>query len=341
MSKLVLLLVFLFAVSCEPQDPSLYSYKRPIMQVENFNFTPNELWGNNQVDILWVVDNSGSMYDEQTELQNNFSSFINKFKTLKQADWKMGLLSSDNSELPYLGFGTDLFNHTEPNPEKRFTDAVGMLGTSGSATEKYFDPIKKNFTQYKDFVRKKAYLAIIFLTDEPEQSIQSSKDFNNYLLGLKSGDRDLIELYGGFTAKDLPICPPETWGGWTYSGSKFEESINFFGGSFFDLCHPDMGKKLAAIGEKIAGKIGYPKILLDVEKVPFLCTLKVFYKDEELPPGKKHNGGKWFFDEDNNSVVFYDLDFVQSDKDQITVDYIVDDGHFSPDDACMGQDQKN
>lgn len=31
------------------------------------------------VDIVWVIDNSGSMKDEQTNLSNNFDSFITNF----------------------------------------------------------------------------------------------------------------------------------------------------------------------------------------------------------------------------------------------------------------------
>ena len=190
--------------------------------------------------------------------------------------------------------------------------------------------MKRVFDLYPDFVRKGSHLAIIFLTDEPDHSDMEVQDFISYLTNLKDSQSDLIEVHGGFTSNDLKICPAGE--NWSYVGSPFETAINFFNGSFFDLCSPDFGKELALIGKKIAGKLQYPRVLL--KDVPFLCTIRVFFKGEELYPGKIENGGKWFFDQTNNSVVFYNLSFVENDDDKISIDYVIDDGHSSPDDSC-------
>src|SRR5471030_3111185 len=61
-------------------------------------FKQNKAIFNNQLDILWVVDNSASMSPLQTNLVNNFSAFITGFKT-KGYDFHMGVTSTD----AYLG----------------------------------------------------------------------------------------------------------------------------------------------------------------------------------------------------------------------------------------------
>src|SRR5882724_6287677 len=49
---------------------------------------------NNQLDILWVVDNSGSMAPLQTNMTTNFSSFISNFQTLGY-DFRMAVTGTD------------------------------------------------------------------------------------------------------------------------------------------------------------------------------------------------------------------------------------------------------
>lgn len=49
-----------------------------------------------KIDIVWVIDNSLSMYDEQEALANNFDSFINGF-IQKHFDFKMAITTIDPS----------------------------------------------------------------------------------------------------------------------------------------------------------------------------------------------------------------------------------------------------
>ena len=49
-----------------------------------------------EVDILWVIDNSCSMIEEQTSLINNFDAFIRYFLDSK-LDWHIGVTSTDMS----------------------------------------------------------------------------------------------------------------------------------------------------------------------------------------------------------------------------------------------------
>jgi len=50
--------------------------------------------GKTQFDILWVVDNSNSMCQEQDNLTRNFSEFVRRLSTL-DADFRMGVITTD------------------------------------------------------------------------------------------------------------------------------------------------------------------------------------------------------------------------------------------------------
>jgi hypothetical protein len=54
---------------------------------------------NNKVDVLWVIDNSGSMYTKQEKLGAGFSSFVQVF-TNKNFDFRIAVTTSDTRATP-------------------------------------------------------------------------------------------------------------------------------------------------------------------------------------------------------------------------------------------------
>lgn len=60
--------------------------------------------GRKKVDILLVVDNSLSMYDIQSSLKNNISTYFQQLNSIHNLDWKLGVISTSKDEKPYLGF---------------------------------------------------------------------------------------------------------------------------------------------------------------------------------------------------------------------------------------------
>ncbi len=76
---------------------------------------------NRNVDILFVIDNSGSMSDKQTNLRNNFSNFIDVLNTIQGGlpDVHIGVVSSD--------MGSKGEEDATPGP------GVGTVGQGGCA----------------------------------------------------------------------------------------------------------------------------------------------------------------------------------------------------------------
>mgnify|MGYP001470194961 CR=1 FL=1 len=58
--------------------------------------------GNNQTDILWVVDNSCSMWEEQDKLATNFDAFIQFFQGV-DVDFQLAVVTTDTLDEEFQG----------------------------------------------------------------------------------------------------------------------------------------------------------------------------------------------------------------------------------------------
>lgn len=157
-----------------------------------------------KMDILFVVDDSGSMADEQAKLAENFQAFadtINDFTTDSGAklDWRVGITTTgrDVKMIVKPPFGpTITVNEEGDNGELRPTkcggadrrwierddpDAVAdfrcraRVGTNGSGTEMPLETARLALTDRMGdtnagFLRDDALLAIVILTDEDDHS---------------------------------------------------------------------------------------------------------------------------------------------------------------------------
>ena len=298
-----LFFVFIFS-SCE--DP-IFIQEAPEKILINRSYTVRELIVT-PADILWVVDNSPSMDKYHDSLMQNMDLFINNFTKKSQlVPWRMGLLSTDTSDDPYIGLKSgNRLDSTETNPSDRFINAISRLGTGGSAREKSFDPIRFALESYPDFLRKNSKLFIIIVSDEKEQSIQSLEKFLNFLKSLRP--LFSISTYGIFEK------PEEDCGsGKKFKGSHYERFIRLTRGLSYSICSDDYGLVLSAFGEDIAKKITTSKIYLN--SVPITKTLQVFYDGRPIPSGTSFRGGFWLYNISENAIFFHDLSFLKEGDD--------------------------
>ena len=149
------------------------------------NFSQSAAKLNNQIDILWVVDNSGSMDPLQQNLVANFNSFVTRFQTLG-FDYKMAVTTTDSylSEAQFKndpslarvrdGYGSfhTGFNYITPfipNIVGNFVENATQ-GSSGSGDERAFSSLLDTLSSpvNSDFHRPGAFLAVIILSDEDD-----------------------------------------------------------------------------------------------------------------------------------------------------------------------------
>jgi hypothetical protein len=172
---------------------------------------------NNDVDILFVIDNSISMEEEQTSLQANFDRFIDVLDNIEGGlpDVHIGVVSSDVGALGVLNdlnchddgddgvlhvgtaaLGGDSYisDVADPNTGARITNynqgtttltdqfrAIATLGTSGCGFEQHLQSMRRALENPTngDFIRPGAHLAVVIIADEDDCSAADPTLFGN------------------------------------------------------------------------------------------------------------------------------------------------------------------
>lgn len=152
---------------------------------ETNTFKQSEAYAPRKIDILWVIDNSGSMDSSQVNVASNLNKFISRFVD-KRYDFHIGVTTTD-AYLSNFGYGISRSylrdgvgsNHTgvfvldrdTPNLIPTFTTNI-LQGTSGSGDERAFSSMKTTLLNSFNsaFRRADAFLAVILVSDEEDFS---------------------------------------------------------------------------------------------------------------------------------------------------------------------------
>lgn len=184
-----------------------------------------------KMDILWVIDNSGSMKTSQANLASNFQAFITRFSQ-NGYDFHMAVTTTDAWEKQFypssvkshlrdgaLLSGSSSSTHSgvfvmdknTPNLNSTFVTDITQ-GTLGNGDERAFESIKQTlqdpFNANYLFHRPDAFLSIIIVSDEEDQSSSQSSFYegshpstylqNPYLYSVQSYV-NLLDAYTGGT----------------------------------------------------------------------------------------------------------------------------------------------
>lgn len=138
-----------------------------------------------KIDILWVIDNSGSMETSQQSLVANFNSFIERFSELNY-DFQMGVITTDaylhahynnpnrsrlKDGITGSPTGYPIMTPSTPNLANVFLGNISQ-GINGSGDERAFSSMElalKNPLN-EGFVREGSFLAVIIVSDEDDFS---------------------------------------------------------------------------------------------------------------------------------------------------------------------------
>ena len=156
-----------------------------------------------QVDILWMIDNSCSMANEQSDLTENFPFFMDFFVG-SGLDYNVGVTSSD-LDGNYNGSkgklrdvaGARYLTPDTLNPIEVF-EAMATMGTMGSGTEKGIGAVYMALETNRDttnfgFYRDDAALHTVIISDEPDLTPQNDIDLDEFIDwydGLKPNNDD-------------------------------------------------------------------------------------------------------------------------------------------------------
>lgn len=249
-------------------------------------------------DILFVVDNSGSMGDKQTKLANSFNTFIT-WLIGHTVSFHIGITTTDmdagGEQGAFVGNPKILKNET-PNLVSAF-DANVHVGTSGSATEKGLDGAVSALTYpliagaNGGFLRDNATLYVVFVSDEDDQSSQSVGYYVDLLTAVK--DADPTKIYFSAIAGPPPSGCSAT-GGSAVEAPRYYDVVQETAGLWGSICDDDFGVTL----QNLAFAITAPVAEFHLAYVPDPATIKV-YVDGALEPSSH-----WTYQPTPNSVLF-------------------------------------
>lgn len=349
----VLLASAIVFAGCEKGDRS-YSL------LSDMNIFQQESSSNNKVDIIWLVDGSGTMVNHQANLAANFNNFINQFVN-KGFDYQIAVAGVDAwmRETGYNG-GTCLAN---PNPsgnpstlyqssndcqmtlatfgqltQFRDGDIYGALnGTPGirsgnylitslmspvdviqtfaknvstgtradGAREAGFQSLRsvlrrnadgsvgyggETHTSLAQFRRPDAFLAVIIVTDEEDQSRKqngnayaSIQEYTNDFLAFMDGYTQSSPInrkynVSGIVLEDLNNCQYGLHAQAT-QGDRYKAIANASRGVIGNICSNDFSTQLTSIADRIATLA--TRFSLNREPIP--STIKIWVNGVSVP----------------------------------------------------------
>ena len=250
-------------------------------------------------DILFVVDNSCSMQEEQNALMANFWSFMQVLSG-GGLDYHIGVTVLDDwqgqspigellGEPPFIDTATE-------DPLGAFSATVADIGIEGmgqcevgleASYRALTDPLASGLNA--GFYREAARLTVVIVSDEPDCSTSNDcvaidwPEYVPWLANLK-GAGGVDKIFFAAIAGDLPDGCTSSWGNaepghgyWDVTAALGEDRA-----TFFSICEHDWTPVMSELGQQAASmQTSFP-----LSQVPLTQTLAAFVDpDGEEGPG--------------------------------------------------------
>ncbi len=273
------------------------------------------------VDVLWVIDNSCSMSEEQEALTTNFPKFM-QFFVDSGLDYHVGVTSTDMDDWAHRG-------KLQPDPWSgiKYIDAevaepvpvfqrMADLGTFGAADEKgraaaYNGLEVLAATDNAGFTRDDAYLSVVVISDEEDYSGTnpiSLPDYIDWMLNFRQSS-DMVSFSSIVGQATSGNCAWE-------EGSEYNAVTDAIGGIKWDICDNNWDQVLEALGMQAAGL----RREFFLSEVPVADSIEVWIEEDgnriEFEAGLDYQ-----YDRSRNSILF--ASFVPNPLSEIFIEYEV------------------
>ncbi len=297
-----------------------------------------------KIDVLWVVDNSGSMATSQSNLANNFPSFINKFQE-KHYDFQMGVTTTDSylalptwnsyynqsprpsyygghaqAEIAWLKDGTfdspsgfAILTPSTPNLNDVFMKNA-MQGINGRGDERSLQSMRTALESAHNagFVRPGAFLSVILVTDEDDFSNDTTTAYETYVSQLHPIS-NYVSFLDGLT---LSSGPARRYSVNTISvnDSSCLNSI-YNGAQKIGTRVGQMADATGGVKGNLCGNFATELELISKSIVelstqfylnakPVVSTIRVYVNSTIVPNVADNPTGGWYYNDTANSIVF-------------------------------------
>jgi hypothetical protein len=197
---------------------------------------------NSKVDVLFVIDDSCSMVQEQMDLAQNFNSFINTANR-RNVDFNIGVTTTDivNYDGTLVG---PVVRSTTPNFAAVFENQA-VRGTQGSGIEmglegmyRAIERARAGSSHNRDLLRTDADFVGVIVTDEDDQSPASGIFYLQYLRQ-QFGNRFQVAAISGGSGGCGPRAAPSP---------RLESFMTLANGSTESICSGNWANSLSTLG---------------------------------------------------------------------------------------------
>ena len=273
------------------------------------------------VDVLWVVDNSGSMEEEQRQLGENFPVFMPYFLG-SGLDYHIGVVSTDprpnlgNGKLVEADNGEKWISVDSENPEAMFQQ-MSRLGIDGSPTEKgryaAYQALETHAnTVNQGFLRddRTAGIHVIVVSDEPDLTTAgdiTKAEFITWMNDLRPED-DALATFSSI------VNPPDIGPLQGLPGTDYLELTDGIGG----IKWPIGSDNWITVLEQLAIQAAGLKREYFLSQLPVDSTIQVQVQE---PDGDVITDQAWTYSVPRNSITFDE--FVPQPLSQVLIQYTV------------------
>ena len=258
--------------------------------VENFSVhdafqSPVEV---QRADILFVVDDSASMSEEQGRLADNFEAFVTVLGD-SRADWQLAVTTTSS-------VGTGVLQGEILLPERRDLEsafqAQVQVGTNGSREEQGLASALAVIQTHPELLREEADLHVVFVSDEDDHSPAPVKTYlESYQSAAGTGSVALHALVG-----DLPEgCASGLLA--ADAGKRYLNAAELSEGLTESICAEDYSAVLERVGLEVAGW----QSVFALSTLAAPGTLTVHVDGVEIPE-REVDG--WIYSVGDNAVKF-------------------------------------
>jgi hypothetical protein len=257
------------------------------------------------VDILWVIDDSGSMTNQRQTLANNFSRFLDDLLAL-QVRFQMGVISTNHNDRGTLRGTTKIITNSTPNPRQVFLQNT-TFPPSRARLEQGLRMLELALTEPNlsganaGFLRPNAALAVIVVTDEDDSSYGDPAYYSRFLRSLKGpGNENLssLSIIGGTTP--VGCYPPGEeiyFGGLAEPAFRYSSVATKTGGVIGSICDVSFEATLS----RIAAALNTLRRVFPLSLKPDPATISVRVNGT-LIPRDVVNG--WQYRTETQSITF-------------------------------------
>ena len=269
------------------------------------------------LDIIFVIDNSGSMYMFQQELSNQMTTFMNVFLGTG-ADFHLGFITTDRGFLQCSG-AVCWIDDSFATPVDWAQGIITQISIGGAGIEKGIEMAHRALqnTDYNtgaapgtSFWRNDATLVVIYVSDEPDFSLGTWTAYTNFFDALKP-NVDMMRHFG--VIGDHPSgcqwsSPHSSYFRNVGFGSGYWDMTQRYNGDWYSICATDWGSQMQDLANTVSVRSSFA---LD-EPDPIESSIVVSVNGQVT--------AGWTYDPTSNSVVF-DENSVPEPSQTITIEY--------------------